>query len=208
MSIGQRISELRKSSSLSQEYVAEKLGVSRQAVSKWETDSSAPDMYNLIALAELFGVSVEYLATGKAPSSPPTPEHARKDNQQKPLDTQRILGFILLGAGLISLILGILLEEILILLSFYMLLGSVICLAVHKNIGFFSMWAFLALTALCLSGTTGNLFCIFIPSYYSMLAYGISSIWMTVSFVFWIWLVSAIVLTVIRIVKRQKAKNK
>ena len=52
--IGQRISELRKSSSFSQEYVAEKLNVSRQAVSKWEQDLSAPDTYNLIALAELF----------------------------------------------------------------------------------------------------------------------------------------------------------
>ena len=52
--IGQRISELRKNSSFSQEYVAEKLNVSRQAVSKWEQDLSAPDTYNLIALAELF----------------------------------------------------------------------------------------------------------------------------------------------------------
>lgn len=67
MSIGQRISELRKSNALSQEYVAERLGVTRQAVSKWETNQSAPDTYNLIALAELFGVSVEYIATGKQP---------------------------------------------------------------------------------------------------------------------------------------------
>ena len=65
MSIGQRISKLRKEKGFSQEYVAERLDVSRQAVSKWETDNSAPDTYNLIALAELFDVSVEYIAIGK-----------------------------------------------------------------------------------------------------------------------------------------------
>ena len=65
MTIGKRISELRKNFSYSQEYVAEKIGVSRQAVSKWEQDQTAPDTYNLIALAELFHVTVEYLATGR-----------------------------------------------------------------------------------------------------------------------------------------------
>ncbi|MBE6632138.1 MAG: helix-turn-helix transcriptional regulator, partial [Ruminococcaceae bacterium] len=65
MTIGKRIRELRVSRSYSQEYLAEKLGVSRQAVSKWETDLSAPDTYNLIALSKLFGVSVEYIAIGE-----------------------------------------------------------------------------------------------------------------------------------------------
>jgi transcriptional regulator with XRE-family HTH domain len=66
MSIGTRIAKQRKESKFSQEYVAEKLDVSRQAVSKWEQDLSNPDTGNLVKLAELFGVSVEYLATGKA----------------------------------------------------------------------------------------------------------------------------------------------
>lgn len=68
MTIGQRISDLRRKYSYSQEYVAEKLNVSRQAVSKWEQDQAAPDTYNLIALAELFHVTVEYLAGGKSRS--------------------------------------------------------------------------------------------------------------------------------------------
>ena len=71
-SIGQRISKLRKEKSLSQEYIAEQIGVTRQAVSKWENDTSAPDTYNLIALAELFNVSVEYIATGKTEEPPLT----------------------------------------------------------------------------------------------------------------------------------------
>lgn len=65
MSIGNRISNLRKEKNLSQEYIAEKLNVSRQAVSKWEQDQTNPDTGNLLKLSELFGVSVEYLTTGK-----------------------------------------------------------------------------------------------------------------------------------------------
>ena len=52
MSIGKRISDLRKQYSYSQEYVADKVNVSRQAVSKWERDQAAPDTYNLIGITE------------------------------------------------------------------------------------------------------------------------------------------------------------
>lgn len=64
MTLGKRIGTLRKDRKLSQEYVAETLGVSRQAVSKWENDLSAPDTENLIALAKLLGTDVEFLASG------------------------------------------------------------------------------------------------------------------------------------------------
>ena len=65
MSMGNRIAEQRKQKNFSQEYIAEKLGISRQAVSKWEKDLSKPDTSNLIKLAELFNVSVEYLTADK-----------------------------------------------------------------------------------------------------------------------------------------------
>ena len=65
MTLGERISELRKERKYSQEYIAHELEISRQAVYKWEKDLSSPDTAHLIKLAELFGVSVEYLATGK-----------------------------------------------------------------------------------------------------------------------------------------------
>lgn len=54
MSLGTNIAHKRKALKLSQEYVAEQLGVSRQAVSKWETHQSEPSMNHLIKLAELF----------------------------------------------------------------------------------------------------------------------------------------------------------
>ena len=65
MTLGKRICKLRTERKISQELLAEHMDVSRQAVSKWENDSSSPDTNNLIRLAEYFDVSVEYLATGK-----------------------------------------------------------------------------------------------------------------------------------------------
>ena len=56
MSLGERIRELRAERGLTQEYLAESLGVTRQAVSRWETDQSMPSTAKLIALTELFGV--------------------------------------------------------------------------------------------------------------------------------------------------------
>lgn len=61
MSLGGKIKEQRKHSGLSQEKVAELVGVSRQAVTKWETGQSAPSTENLFKLAEIFGTTVDML---------------------------------------------------------------------------------------------------------------------------------------------------
>ena len=60
-----RLFELRKKHNLSQEELAEKLGVSRQAVSKWERSEASPDTDNLIALARLYGLSLDELIYGE-----------------------------------------------------------------------------------------------------------------------------------------------
>lgn len=65
MSMGKRICDARKNKGYTQEYVASQLGVSRQAVFKWEKEQTCPDTSNLIALAELLDTSVDYLARGK-----------------------------------------------------------------------------------------------------------------------------------------------
>lgn len=65
MSVGERITELRKQQNISQGKLADFLGISRQAVSKWENDQSSPDTLNLIRLADLLNTEVEYLATGR-----------------------------------------------------------------------------------------------------------------------------------------------
>lgn len=65
MSIGERLSELRKEQNISQGQLAKALDVTRQAVSKWENDLTAPDTIKLIQLADLLNTDVEYLATGR-----------------------------------------------------------------------------------------------------------------------------------------------
>lgn len=67
MSIGERITELRKKQNLSQGQLADLLDVSRQAVSKWENDQSSPDTLKLIKLSEVLDTEVAYLATGRMP---------------------------------------------------------------------------------------------------------------------------------------------
>lgn len=65
MSVGERISELRKQQNLSQGQLAKSMDVSRQAVSKWENGTSLPDSINLIRLAEILDTDIEYLSTGR-----------------------------------------------------------------------------------------------------------------------------------------------
>ncbi len=125
MSIGSRITALRKEHGFSQEYIAGELGVSRQAVSKWEQDLSSPDTNNLIALAGLFHVSVEYLAVGTALP----PQEKRRGG-----DTQRVLGFLFVGFGLLSLILGCLLSLFLLVPAVILLVFGTLCLAVRRRV--------------------------------------------------------------------------
>ena len=67
MSIGERISALRREKKLSQGQLAEALDVSRQAISKWENDQSSPDTLHLVKLADVLDTEVAYLATGVKP---------------------------------------------------------------------------------------------------------------------------------------------
>ena len=73
-----RLLQYRKENNLSQEELAEKIGVSRQAVSKWERAEASPDTDNLIRLAEIYGVSLDEMLTGKKtqaePQAQPEPE--------------------------------------------------------------------------------------------------------------------------------------
>ena len=76
MDFRDRLFDLRRQAGLSQEELANLLGLTRQAVQKWEAGTSRPDMDNLTALAGYFHVSLDYLVTGRENAgSPPPPEH-------------------------------------------------------------------------------------------------------------------------------------
>ena len=65
MTLGERLTELRKKQNLSQEEVAEKLNVTRQTVSKWELDQSTPDFDKVIPICKLYSITSEELLTGR-----------------------------------------------------------------------------------------------------------------------------------------------
>lgn len=81
MTTGQRIAQRRKQLSLSQEALGERLGLSRQAVSKWEADAAIPEVDKLIALSKLFSVSVGWLLGVEEDSVPDRPREELTDAQ-------------------------------------------------------------------------------------------------------------------------------
>lgn len=81
MTIGKRIAFLRKEKGLTQEELANHMGISPQAVSKWENDQTCPDISALPKLARLFGVTVDELLEGREtlPAARVLPPEERKD---------------------------------------------------------------------------------------------------------------------------------
>ncbi|MDR4943003.1 helix-turn-helix domain-containing protein [Bacillus wiedmannii] len=78
MNLGSQLKKFRESKSFSQEDVARKVGVTRQAVYKWESNKSYPDIDNLILLSELYEVTIDELIKGS--------EDAREDLDKKDTD--------------------------------------------------------------------------------------------------------------------------
>lgn len=102
MRLGEKISEHRRQLGISQEELGARLGVSRQAVSKWERGAATPDMANLIALAKAFGVSVAELTETPEPLKPEKPsETAEAEKHNKlPQENLRLFLFPILAAML------------------------------------------------------------------------------------------------------------
>ena len=67
MNMADRIQHLRKSKGISQEELADKIGVSRQAVSKWESEQSTPDLEKVIVMSDFFGITTDYILKGIEP---------------------------------------------------------------------------------------------------------------------------------------------
>ena len=100
MTLGERLTRLRSQAGLSQDALAERLGVSRQSVSKWENGVSTPDLDKLVKLGEVFGVSLDQLVKGEAPP-PAEPEPRRTWRRLAALYRERgyLLGWALAAWG-------------------------------------------------------------------------------------------------------------
>lgn len=149
MSLGTNISRLRAEHHLSQGDLAEALEVSRQSVSKWETDSSVPDLDKLVKLSQLFGVSLDELVTGEAgpaaEEAPPETPAAPAAQAAVPgrMPGRKIAGIVLFCMAFLTfLVLTALggIREGLLLASPFLVCG-IICFAAKKLPGLWCAWA-------------------------------------------------------------------
>ena len=81
--IGKKLYDLRKQSGFTQDYVAEKLGVSAQAVSKWENDIACPDIMTLPKIAEIYGITIDELFKNEEVQSNVKYEKTEKINENE-----------------------------------------------------------------------------------------------------------------------------
>lgn len=98
MSLAYRLQELRKTANLSQEQLAEQIEVTRQAVSKWESDQGNPDIANIIKLSEIFQVSTDYILKGI--ETPLMPAKNLSQNKKEVSPYKKALAVLVVVAGI------------------------------------------------------------------------------------------------------------
>lgn len=104
MALSEKLYELRKKSGLSQEQLAEQLGVSRQAVSKWESDKAVPESDTLISISQYFNVTLDYLMKENESVSEPVTEKEETQTNSKSRREKRIIGLIVCLIGIVCLL--------------------------------------------------------------------------------------------------------
>lgn len=140
MSLGETICRLRTGKNMSQGDLGAALDVSRQSISKWETDASVPELDKLVKMSELFGVTLDELVTGKKPEAP-EPKTVVVERQGVPV--RKAVGIILLcmafAAAVLFAVVGRLLEGLVVCLPF--LICGLICVKAEKHPGLWCLWA-------------------------------------------------------------------
>lgn len=144
MTIGVKIQTLRKQKGMSQEQLAEALGVSRQAVSKWEAEQSVPDIDKIIAICDFFGVTTDYILRGVELTSPqpePTPVYTynTSETEVKEEDTaKRKKSALLLAIAIMMYILcvipPIIFEDILGVVLMFIMIAAATGIIVYRAI--------------------------------------------------------------------------
>lgn len=200
MTLGQKIFELRNKQKMSQGDLAEKLNVSRQSISKWETDASVPELDKLIMLSDLFNITIDELVRDELPekSAYEEKENTEKRSSEtvvinKQMSTQKIIGFILLGAGIICLPLLYLIGPGALIFSAAFMFFSLICFLIKKHAGLIIAWI-LTIAALIFFPTCTSVNIFFFL--YGNLYYGIFTLQTFVAVCLWIWIISLIIYTV------------
>ena len=134
MTLGQRITALRQGRKFSQDELAGELGVSRQSVSKWETDQSVPDLDRLLQLSEFFHVSLDALVKGEGPA--PAPESAAAPAAPAPakaFSLKKAVGLVFLAVGLAGVLILSFRPDGFLVLAAEILLAGILLLAVRRH---------------------------------------------------------------------------
>ena len=169
MKLGERIYQYRTEKELSQGDLAELLNVSRQSVSKWENNTSIPDLDKIVKLSEIFGVSLDELIKGEALVNDKQDNVGNQDihvesevvnidsNAQEPSKTQRLIGIILMCMASFLIMLSLFLGGILAGLIFAspFIACGLICLFCKKNAGLWCSWSIYLLITAYLIWATG-----------------------------------------------------
>lgn len=102
MSLGEKLQYLRKEKGISQEQLAEQMTISRQAISKWELDTSIPDVENIIQISKLFDVTTDWLLMGDSefPEKPIAPRFPQAKNQEAKTMLLKVLQIVLVIGGI------------------------------------------------------------------------------------------------------------
>lgn len=172
MHIGERIYKLRTERKMSQGDLADALDVSRQSISKWETNSSVPELDKLVKLSEIFGVTLDELIRDKQPpeqAAEPAPKVIYVE-QSAPISAQRIAGIVLLCFAALLWLMIALFGDILagLVLASPFLGCGLVCLLVRKHAGLWCCWVVYLFIDIYLRFATGvNWQFVFLPYAYS-----------------------------------------
>lgn len=208
MTLGEKILKLRSTAKMSQGDLAEKLNVSRQSISKWETNQSVPELDKLIQLSDLFQISMDELVRSddldqrdkeeaEIPSAEPQPTQVII---QRSLSTQKIVGFILLALGLLCCILALFVGSGLLIIGGYIIFCSILCLVLKRYAGLVIGWITMIQAIILTPLFTGvRMLSVWNPGY--MRHAGINQI---ISILMWVFLAALIIRTALVIVNRRK----
>ncbi len=144
MDLGKRIYELRKEKNLSQGELAEMLEVSRQSISKWETDSSVPELDKLLKMSTIFGISLDSLIKGSEGDYKENPKASAETESvyKEKTMTRKIVGAILLCTGFLAFLIFTVLGGILSGLFFAspFIACGIICIVFKKRVVLWCSW--------------------------------------------------------------------
>ena len=172
MNLGECIYKLRTEKNMSQGDLADALEVSRQSISKWETNASVPELDKLVRLSELFGVSLDELVLNKRQKEITEPQQPRVIYVEKSVShaPRKIVGAVLLCFAAVVWLMVSLFGDIAagLLMAIPFVACGLICLFVPVNTGLLCAWTVYLLVELYLWFATGiNWNYVFLPQLYS-----------------------------------------